>query len=101
MSKSFKIIMVIIGLLIAWAFISSMGNKPTTSAVSSEQQIYDTVADDAVEQYQIATRQGDKMQICVQAGFVSAAYLQAKDEANYNEWKKIEKVRCETAGIKY
>lgn len=101
MSKSFKIIMVIIGLLIAWAFISSMGNKPTTSAVSTEQQIYDTVANDAVEQYQIAARQGDKMQICVQAGFVSAAYLQAKDEANYNEWKKIEKVRCETAGIKY
>ena len=93
--------MVIIGLLIAWAFISSMGNKPTTTAVSTEQQIYDTVANDAVEQYQIATRQGDKMQICVQAGFVSAAYLQAKDEANYNEWKKIEKVRCETAGIKY
>lgn len=100
MSKSFKIIMVIIGLVIAWAFISSMGNKPATSAASTEQQVYDKVANDAVEQYQIATRQGDKMQICVQAGLVSAAYLQAKDEVRYNEWKDVEKVRCETAGIK-
>ena len=100
MSKSFKIIIVIIGLVIAWAFISSLSDKPATSAASTEQQVYDKVVNDAVEQYQIATRQGDKMQICVQASLVSAAYLQAKDEVNYNEWKKIEKVRCETAGIK-
>jgi hypothetical protein len=44
--------------------------------------IENKVASDAVEQYRIAERQGDKMQICVQAGLVSAAYLQAKDEVN-------------------
>lgn len=42
-------------------------------------------ATDAVTQYEIAKRQGDKMQICVQAGFVTAAFLQAKDEKNYRE----------------
>ena len=57
------------------------------------------VAEDAVEQYEIAERQGDPMQICVQAGFVSAAYLQAKDESNYNYWKSIERMRCTAAGL--
>ena len=57
------------------------------------------VATDAVEQYRIAERQGDKMQICVQAGIVSAAYLQAKDEANYRIWKITEKTKCSEVGI--
>lgn len=60
---------------------------------------YDKVSSDMVAQYDIAKKQGDKMQICVQAGMVSAAYLQAKDEAKYNEWKAIEKSDCAAAGI--
>ena len=44
------------------------------------------VINDALEQYRIAERSGDKNQICVQAGFVAAAYLQAKDEANFRTW---------------
>ncbi|MBF0283606.1 MAG: hypothetical protein HQL51_04010 [Magnetococcales bacterium] len=62
-------------------------------------RIVDKVAEDAVAQYRIARRQGDKIQICVQAGFVSAAFLQAKEETKYNDWKEIEKINCETAGI--
>jgi len=61
--------------------------------------IENQVAEDAVKQYEIAKRQGDKMQICVQAGLVSAAYLQAKNEAKYNEWKAIEKKACSAAGV--
>ena len=57
------------------------------------------VADDMVAQYDIAKKQGDAMQTCVQAGMVSAAYLQAKDEAKYNEWKAMEKADCKVAGI--
>lgn len=57
------------------------------------------VAEDSVSQYNIAKRQGDKIQICVQAGLVSAAYLQAKDEAKYSEWKSIESADCKAAGI--
>jgi|ERR1035437_219781 hypothetical protein len=66
---------------------------------TSMQEIENKVASDAVEQYRIAERQGDKMQICVQAGFVSAAYLQAKDEANYRTWKETEKQTCAAAGL--
>lgn len=63
--------------------------------------IENKVADDAVDQYNIAKRQGDKIQICVQAGLVAAAYLQAKDETNYNKWQAIKKSDCNTAGIPY
>lgn len=61
--------------------------------------IHNKVSDDMVAQYDIAKKQGDAMQTCVQAGMVSAAYLQAKDEAKYNEWKAIEKTDCKAAGI--
>ncbi len=60
---------------------------------------YDKVSSDMVAQYDIAKKQGDAMQTCVQAGMVSAAYLQAEDEAKYNEWKAIEKTDCKAAGI--
>ena len=63
------------------------------------QQIENQVAEDAVKQYEIAKDQGDKMQICVQAGLASAAYLQAKDKENYNKWKAIEKADCRAAGM--
>ena len=62
-------------------------------------KVHNKVADDMVAQYDIAKKQGDAMQTCVQAGMVSAAYLQAQDEAKYNEWKAIEKTDCKAAGI--
>jgi hypothetical protein len=62
-------------------------------------QVANQVANDSVKEYDIAARQGDKMQICVQAGMVSAAYLQAHDEPNYNKWKSIEKSDCVAAGL--
>ena len=52
------------------------------------------VASDAVTQYEIAKRGGNRVDICVQAGMVSAAYLQAKDERNYQQWKQIENKDC-------
>jgi hypothetical protein len=52
--------------------------------------VQNRVAQDAIEQYNIAVRQGDNNQIFVQAGMVSAAFLQAKDEINYRKWKQIE-----------
>ena len=53
--------------------------------------IQDHVADDAVKEYEIAERQGDKMQMYVQAGLCAAAFLQAQDEPNYRKWKDIER----------
>lgn len=63
------------------------------------QDIEDKVATDAVSQYEIAARQGDPMQKCVQAGMAAAAFLQAEDEANYGIWKSTEKVDCAAAGL--
>lgn len=57
------------------------------------------VADDAVKEYEIAKRHGTKMDVCVHAGLVSAAYLQAKDENKYREWKVIEAGDCSAAGV--
>lgn len=68
-------------------------------AMSEMTDISNHVADDAVAQYEIAKRQGDKMQTCVQAGLVSAAFLQAKNEPQYREWKTTEKADCAAAGL--
>lgn len=65
------------------------------------QKIENQVATDAVSQYLIAKRQGDAIQVCVQAGLVSAAYLQAKDEPNYRQWKETESADCQRAGISH
>lgn len=63
--------------------------------------IKNSVASDAVKQYEIAKQQGDKNQICLEASMVSAAYLQAQDQENYNKWKAIEKNDCKNAGLNY
>jgi hypothetical protein len=63
------------------------------------QDIHNKVAADAVAQYGIAQRNGSAMDTCVQAGLVAASFLQAKDEANYQQWKQTEKADCSRAGI--
>lgn len=62
-------------------------------------KIENQVANDAVKQYDITVKGGNKTDMCVQAGMVSAAFLQAKDENNYTKWKKIEHQKCSDAGI--
>lgn len=57
------------------------------------------VAQDAVKQYEIAKRNGTAMDRCVQAGMVTAAFLQANDEANYSAWKRTEEADCRAAGL--
>ena len=61
--------------------------------------IHEKVANDAVAQYELTKKHGSKMEVCVHAGMVSAAYLQAKNEAKYAEWKAIEKADCKKAGL--
>jgi hypothetical protein len=57
------------------------------------------VADDAIKQYQIAKRDGSASDACVHAGIVADAYLQAKDEADYQQWKATENSDCALAGV--
>lgn len=76
-----------------WWMAPSGGSKVMMDSVS------DQVAKDAVQQYEMAQRSGDKIQICVHAGMVSAAYMQAKDEVNYQNWLRTEKRDCAAAGV--
>jgi hypothetical protein len=52
-----------------------------------------------VKRYEIAKGSGSAMDVCVQAGLVSAAFLQAKDEDSYGRWKETEKADCARAGV--
>ena len=63
------------------------------------QKIQNKVAADSVAQYGIALRNGTAMDRCVQAGMVTAAYLQAQDEENYQKWKIVEANDCASAGV--
>jgi hypothetical protein len=96
MKKGLKITFVIIGVLIILGFFLGGGQEEIVKHEMGK--VENMVAEDAVKQYEIAKRQGDKMQIYVQASMVSAAYLQANDEENYKKWKEIEKQDAKAAG---
>ena len=86
----------VIGGVIRVSLNSGSAQEQTNTVL---EDIRNQVATDAVKQYEIANRQGDKMQICVQAGFVSAAYLQAQNESSYRNWKDIQEMDCKRAGL--
>jgi|SRR5580765_3978684 hypothetical protein len=93
---------IVLGVLVAVAALYAFSLRTDTAAqdaASSLSDIRQKVAADAVAQYNIARRQGDPIQICVQAGLVAAAYLQAQDESNYQQWKRSEKNDCKSAGF--
>lgn len=93
--------------LAAWYFLggglekhqAAQQQAATAQVADTMRGIYDQVSKDAVEQYGIAKRQGSPIDICVHAGLVSAAYIQAKDEANYRAWKAKELEDCDRAGV--
>jgi hypothetical protein len=92
----------ILGLILlgsgAWYFWGGGLEQQTSQGLDN---IYKQVSVDSVQKYEIAKRQGDKIQICVQAGLVSASYLQEKNETEYQKWKAIEKSDCSSAGLNY
>ncbi|MFG0232335.1 hypothetical protein [Achromobacter sp. 413638] len=85
----------LIGLIVAagigWYF---WGGGLDRQAANNVQKIHDKVAQDAVEQYQIAAQSGEKRDVCLQARLVAAAYLQAKNESKYKQWKVTEQADC-------
>lgn len=58
------------------------------------------VAEDQVNQYNIAKRSGTPMDAYVHAQFAAAAYLQAGDEQNYHAWKQVEINEARRVGIR-
>ncbi len=66
---------------------------------SSMQSNYEQVVSDNLQQYQIASDSGNKQDMCLYAGIVAGSYLQAKDEANYQQWKQTEQTNCAAVGV--
>ncbi|MGV7194686.1 hypothetical protein [Xanthomonas axonopodis] len=81
------------------SFEKAMQSARTAGQKASMDSINEKVASDAVAQYEIARREGDPVQICVQAGLASSAYLQAQQEDLYRTWKARERSDCARAGV--
>ncbi len=100
MEKRSKVLWGVLTVLAVAAFftigLEKLRERPRRSSLGD---IYSRVASDAADKYEIAKRQGDPIQICVQAGLVSAAYLEAKDETSYARWKAVQKADCARAGM--
>lgn len=76
--------------------------KPAASKPADRLQgIYDQVAIDALQRFTIVARNGGSaMDLCVQAGFVTAALLQAEQADLYRKWLTIRRDKCLDAGIR-
>ncbi|HEX4310103.1 MAG TPA: hypothetical protein VHZ25_08740 [Acidobacteriaceae bacterium] len=99
MRKLLTAVVALVGIGIVFVALSQI-SSPTGPVVESQMQdIADKVASDAVDQYNITLRSGSAMDRCVQAGMVTAAFLQAKNEVQYSQWKEVEHKDCKEAGI--
>src|SRR5512146_165651 len=76
---------------ISFLYLSTTGSTPAPMP--------NKAIDDQVQQYTLAVRAGSQEDRCVQAGFVASAYIQAKDEPNYQAWSGIRNSECSAAGI--
>jgi len=75
---------------------------PTSPLVTGQlQEMKDKVAQDAIEQYNMAVESGTKIDRCVHAGLVSAAFSQAQNKDNYAKWKQTEEADCAAAHARY
>lgn len=71
-----------------------------TSAEERElEDIHKQVIEDAIKQYESIKSSEDKIEVCVYAGMVTAAYVEAKNEKEAQKWKAIEDQDCKKAGI--
>jgi ABC-type molybdate transport system substrate-binding protein len=107
MRKLVGLLLLLAGVAVIYISLSSSmdeANKQVnaqvqTSSARSLQEIEEQVAQDAVKQYEIVHRSGSAIDRCVHAGIVAAGFVQAKDEANYQVWKGIQRRECKRAGM--
>jgi hypothetical protein len=76
---------------ISFLYLSSTGSRPLPPS--------NKAIEDQVVQYNAAVRSGTQNDRCVQAGFVASAYVQAKDETNFQAWSGIRNNECKAAGL--
>ncbi len=81
-------LIVIIGIL--WVVVMGLERHFANKSSDNHEQ----VAAEAVEQYQLARQAGDHAKTCLHARIVTAIYLQANDNANYQHWKAIQEQEC-------
>ena len=77
---------------VSFLYLSNLtGNKPSP--------MLNRAVSDQVQQYNAAVKGGSLTDRCVQAGFVASAYIQTKDQTNYQAWSGIRNNECKAAGI--
>lgn len=70
------------------------------SAISC-QSIEEQLIQDEIDNYNLALKGGDLIEIAVEAGLVAELYKQAGDEENYLKWKAISKEADKNAGLDF
>lgn len=87
-------------LVLLFSVAVSMFFAPGAPLVQAQMKsIHQQVAEDSMRQYNIARQHGGPMDVCVQAGMVAAAFLQAQQESQYASWKATESADCARAGL--
>lgn len=92
----------IIGLPMLVALIANPPSFINTNVNANDEmkKITRKVADNQIKQFEIAQKNGGSVvDVCVQAGLVTAALLQDQDARRYADWKQIEKRTCKEAGL--
>ena len=73
------------------------------SACDAQQAVGDfavgSAAEDQIKVYDIAKKNGAKMETCTQAMVIGQLFLQSKDETRWKEWKAKEVEDCKAAGM--
>ncbi len=88
MGEQFVFLIIAIGII--WGVVMGLEMHFENKKVD----IYEQVALDAVEQYNIVKQAEEHAKICLHARIVTAAYLQTNDEAKIQQWKAIEEDEC-------
>ena len=92
----------IIGLgIFLYIFYNMFLGGAEREAAQTMREIENQVAQDSIVQYNIAKRNGSQMEVCTYAGMVAAAWMQAKNEAEYARWRQIQSQECRAAGIPF
>ena len=74
------IMSVIVGLAIVWFYFGG--------------GVHQMVADDVIQQYNLAVKGGNQIEICVKAKLVVESFNQGHDEENYMKWKQVVRSVC-------
>lgn len=94
-----KLIKGAVGAALILVIIIAVTSSGKSAKKKLENNLNINVAEDTIEEYQLLKKNGDKMGACIRAGIITEAYLSAKDEAKWKEWKTIEKSDCKKAGL--